>query len=92
MHSSSLETWTLRKEDKQRLSVFENNCLRSLLRKTQIDRMKLDDIPKELGVTTNIFQMIKKKAKFVWPRNPKSWTEFCLPCSQRELPWKEASI
>ena len=55
------ETWTIKKEDERKLSVFENNCLRSTLRKTLMDKTKLTKIRKELVVTKTILEMVNKR-------------------------------
>ena len=55
------ETWTLRKAESQSLLVFENNCLRSMLGKTLLDRVKIVTLRRKVGVERNIIEIIKKR-------------------------------
>ena len=55
------ECWTLKAEDSRRLSVFENDCFRSMIGKTRLDRYRLVDIRRILGVRDNITNMVKKR-------------------------------
>ena len=53
------ETWTLKAEDSRKLTVFENNCLRTLAGKTLRDRIKMIDIRKKLGIKAQIVDVMK---------------------------------
>ena len=59
------ETWTLKAGDCNRLLVFENDCLRSLIGKSRRDRCKLKDIRSQLKVKKNIIEVIRKK-RLLW--------------------------
>ena len=54
------ETWSLKKEDEKKLTVFENNCLRAMAGKCIRDRVKMEDIRKGLGAGTHIVGLIKR--------------------------------
>ena len=55
------ETWTLKVEDSRKLNVFENNCLRAMAGKCVRDRIKMEDIRKQLGAEVNILNLIKRR-------------------------------
>ena len=55
------ETWTLKAEDSRKLNVFENNCLRAMAGKSIRDRIKMENIRKQLGVKVNILNLIKRR-------------------------------
>ena len=55
------ETWTLKTEDYQRLTVFENDCLRAMVGKTRMDKCKMVDIRRRLGENDNIVNKIKRR-------------------------------
>jgi hypothetical protein len=59
------ETWALKAEDTHKLLVFENDCLRTMVGKTRIDRCKLLDIRKNLGIKCSIVDMIQKR-RLTW--------------------------
>ena len=59
------ETWTLKAEDVHKLSVFENDCFRAMIGKTRMDKCRLSDIRKKLGVKENIINKIKKR-RLTW--------------------------
>ena len=44
-----------------KLQVFENDCLRAIACKTRLDRCRLADIRKKLGVKRTIVEVIQKK-------------------------------
>ena len=45
----------------RKLSVFENNCLRSMVGKTLRDRVKIQTLRADIGVKTDILTMIKRR-------------------------------
>jgi hypothetical protein len=55
------ETWTLREEDKNRLRVFEMNCLRKIKGVTRRDRIRNTDIRSEMGMEVDVVQKIQKR-------------------------------
>ena len=56
------ETWTLKKEDLRKLTVFENNCLRATVGKTvRDDRVRMSDIKKKRGAKNEIVELIKRR-------------------------------
>jgi len=55
------ETWTLREADKNRLRVFEMNCLRKIKGVTRRDRIRNADIRSEMGMEVDVVQKIQKK-------------------------------
>ena len=59
------ETWSLTKEDTRKLSVFENNCLRAILRIRLQDRISLKRIRKMAKLETPIENIIKKR-RLTW--------------------------
>ena len=66
------ETWTLKTEDNQRLTVFENDCLRAMVGKTRMDKCKMVDIRRRLGENDNIVDKASK-TKLVWTCDKKRW-------------------
>ena len=55
------ETWTLKNTHMQKLSVFLNNCLRTMAGKRRIDCTKIANLKMSLGVETDILDMVKKR-------------------------------
>ena len=55
------ETWTLLEEDKRKLEVFENRCLRAMLGITLHDRIRNEKVKKSLNINISITDIIKKK-------------------------------
>ena len=55
------QTWSLREEDKRKLIVFENNCLRTIAGVALIQRVRLDTIRADLDITDTIIQLIQRK-------------------------------
>ena len=59
------ETWSLTKEDSRALTVFENNCLRSILGIKRTDRISIKQIHQMAGTKSNIEIMIRKR-RLTW--------------------------
>ena len=55
------ETWTLKKEDENRLITFEMICLRKILGVTRLDKIRNTTIRKTLGLDETILDKIAKK-------------------------------
>ena len=55
------ETWTLLAEDKRKLEVFENRCLRAMLGISLYDRVRNEKVKKNLNINTSITDIIRKK-------------------------------
>ena len=55
------ESWTLRKASKQKLEVFEMRCLRSILGVSLRDKMRNEDIRRQLDMTTTITDVVTKR-------------------------------
>ena len=55
------ETWSLREEDKRKLIVFENKCLRTIAGVALIQRVRLDTIRADLDITDTTIQLIQRK-------------------------------
>ena len=55
------ETWALKVEDERRLQVFENDCLRSIVGKTRVDRCRLTDIRNQLNLKKTIIDVVQRK-------------------------------
>ena len=55
------ETWTLRKEDENRLLVFEMICLRKILGVTRLDKIRNTIIRETLGLEDTILDRIAQK-------------------------------
>ena len=63
------ETWTLKKEDENRLLTFEIICLRKISGVTRLDRIRNKTIQKTLGLDETILDKIAKKtAAILWSR------------------------
>ena len=59
------ETWTLKKDDENRLLVFEMMCLRKILGVSRMDKLRNTFIRKSLGIEhTIIDQIAQKRMKF----------------------------
>ena len=54
------ETWSLKEEDTRKLSVFENNCLRTTVG-VWINQIKMKDIRSDLGILNKIPNIMKEK-------------------------------
>ena len=59
------ETWTLKAEDERKLTVFENDCLRNMVGRNRIDRCKMKDIRRQLGVTHLITDVVTRR-RLTW--------------------------
>ena len=59
------ETWTLKVEDLRKLSVFKNDCLRAMAGKTRMDRCRLTEIKRSLGIKDDIINVVKKR-RLMW--------------------------
>ena len=55
------ETWALKKEDENRLMVFEMTCLRKILGITRMDRVKNVTIRKQLNMQQTVIDQICQK-------------------------------
>ena len=55
------ETWTLRKEDENRLLVFEMTCLRKILGVRRLDKIRNTTIRKSLNLKENLIERISLK-------------------------------
>ena len=55
------ETWELKKEDMNRLSVFQNDCLRVMAGKRRSDRTQIAVLKRMLCVETDILQLVKRR-------------------------------
>ena len=55
------ETWTLRKEDENRLLVFEMTCLRKILGVSRLDKIRNTTIRKSLDLKEDIIIQISQK-------------------------------
>ena len=55
------ETWTLKKDHKRKLQVFEMSVLRRILRMTRRDRRRNIDIKKELGINRDVLILLQQK-------------------------------
>lgn len=55
------ETWSLKKKDMDKLSVFQNDCLRIMAGKRRIDRTRIRDLKRLLGVKMDILDMVKRR-------------------------------
>ena len=55
------ETWSLTKVDEQKLAVFENNCIRTILGVRLQDRVSLTQLRKRAKLQTPIALVIKKR-------------------------------
>ena len=59
------ETWTLKKDDENRLLVFEMMCLRKILGVSRMDKLRNTFIRQSLGTEyTIIDQIVQKRMKF----------------------------
>ena len=58
---NACETWSLKKKDMSKLSVFQNDCLRIMAGKGRIDKTKIVDSKRTLGVKMDILDMIKRR-------------------------------
>ena len=95
------ETWSLREEDKRKLIVFENNCLRIIAGVALSQRVRLETIRADLDITDTIIELIQWK-RLNWFGNilrhdpQKSYvylsykSEFqnCRPRGRTPLRWK----
>ena len=59
------ETWALTKKDARALKVFENNCLRTILGFTRLDRIPISRLHKMTGRSYDIEVMIRKR-RLTW--------------------------
>ena len=59
--ASCSETWTLKKEDKNRLLVFEMTCLRKISIINKLDKIRNTTIRKSLDIRQNIIARIQMK-------------------------------
>ena len=55
------ETWTLRKEDENRLLVFEMTCLRKILGVSRLDKIRNTTIRKSVDLKDDIIGRIAQK-------------------------------
>ena len=55
------ETWTIKKEDENRLLTFEMTCLRKILGVSRLDKIRNDTIRQSLGISTTIIDRVTKK-------------------------------
>ena len=55
------ETWTLKKEDENRLLVFEMACLRKILGITRMDKVRNTTIRKQLNIQQTVINQICQK-------------------------------
>ena len=56
------EAWVLRKADEQRISAFENECYRRILRVPWVERRTNEDIRNELNVSKDwLLQYVRKQ-------------------------------
>jgi hypothetical protein len=55
------ETWTMKKEDENRLLVFEMTCLRKILGVTKLDKIRNTIIRTSLGLKLNVIERITIK-------------------------------
>ena len=55
------ETWTLKKEDENRLLVFEVTCLRKILGVSRLDKIRNKTIRKSLNLKENLIERISQK-------------------------------
>ena len=56
------ETWILRRADENRITAFENNCYRKILRVRWVQRRTNESVRAELNVTPNwLLQYVKRQ-------------------------------
>src|SRR6476661_600134 len=55
------ETWTLREDTKQRLTVFEMGCLQRILGVTRTDRIRNAHVRERLNLSTDIVQRVAEQ-------------------------------
>ena len=55
------ESWTLKKEDENRLLVFEMTCLRKILGVSRLDKIRNTTIRKSLDLKEDIIERISQK-------------------------------
>jgi hypothetical protein len=55
------ETWTLKKEDENRLLVFEMMCLRKILGVSRLDKIRNTKIRQSLGLKNTVTDLINQK-------------------------------
>jgi exonuclease III len=55
------ETWTMKKENVERLKVFEMACLRRIAGISRRDRIRNTDIRQRLGITVDLAQKVQKR-------------------------------
>ena len=55
------ETWSLKKVDMNKLNVFQNDCLRTMIGKRRTDHASIEQLKRTLGIKTDILDMIKRR-------------------------------
>ena len=61
------ETWTLKKEDENRLLVFEMMCLRKIMEVSRLDKIRNTKIRQSLGLKYNVIDKVtQKRMRFFW--------------------------
>ena len=54
------ETWSLKKVDMNKLNVFQNKCLRTMVGKRRTDHASIEQLKRTLGIN-DILDMIKRR-------------------------------
>ena len=62
------ETWTLKKEDENRLLIFEMMCLRKIMGVSRLDKIRNTKIRQSLGLKYNVIDKVTQKRMrfFFW--------------------------
>ena len=88
------ETWVCNAEDRWKLMVFENNCLRGLAGKTRGDKCRMNDLYQKSPRSRLIIcsgPSAKAPAKLIWGCCQKRRKKPCIQGLQRRFLWKRTT-